>query len=83
MESARSRESHTELYEVHGTRVTPLLVESLLGNLLAIFPDHSPLALRLSPRNLAADDSPALSFAVFAKAPFLELSLVLTLAVAM
>jgi hypothetical protein len=72
---------HIKLYEVHGTRVTPLLVESLLRNFLSIFPDNSPFALPLSPCNLAADVGPALSFAVFVKAPFLELSLVLTLAV--
>jgi hypothetical protein len=63
--------------------VTPFLVEFLLRNLHSIFPDHSLFALRLPKSDLTADNIPALSFTVFAKAPSLELPLVLALAVAM
>lgn len=82
-ESIRSRIQHTKLYEVHGARVTPFLVEFLLGNSLSIFPNHSLFALHLPKSDLTADDIPALRFTVFAEAPFLELPLVLPFAVAM
>jgi hypothetical protein len=62
--------------------MTLLFVEFLLRNLLSVSPDHTPFALLLPPCDLAANDVPALSFAVLAEAPFLELPLVLALAVA-
>ena len=73
---------HTELHEIQNIRVASLLVESLLRNLLSISPDHASLALRSSQCDLAADDVPALSFAVLAKPPFLKLPLVLAFTVA-
>jgi hypothetical protein len=65
------------MYEVHSTRVTPFLVEFLLRDFLSISPDHTHFALPLPQCDLATDDLPRLSCAVLAKAPFLELPLIL------
>lgn len=59
-----------------------LLLDCLLRDFLATFPHDTPLAFLLSFRDLAMDDIPAHCCVVLTEAPFLELPLVLALAMA-